>query len=96
MLQFKPHGISLPLVTFGSIAGLEVGTEAQFPDGGMGIVTPSDTNPYGGSATGAYNWVIVSAFPPPRYARTCRTSVNSASKAPGTTSTSCTNKCARS
>ena len=39
MLQFKPHGISLPLVTFGSIAGLEVGTEAQFPDGGMGIVT---------------------------------------------------------
>lgn len=29
--------------------------------GGMGIVTPSDTNPYGGSATGAYNWVIVSA-----------------------------------
>ncbi|MDH3993171.1 MAG: hypothetical protein OEV47_09670, partial [Gammaproteobacteria bacterium] len=39
MLQFKPHGISLPLVTFGPIAGLEVGTEARFPEGGMGIVT---------------------------------------------------------
>lgn len=39
MLQFKPHGISLPLITFGPIAGLEVGTEAQFPRGGMGIVT---------------------------------------------------------
>ncbi len=39
MLQYKPHGISLPLVTFGPISGLEVGTEAQFPGGGMGIVT---------------------------------------------------------
>jgi V/A-type H+-transporting ATPase subunit B len=39
MLQFKPRGISLPLITFGPITGLEVGTEAQFPGGGMGIVT---------------------------------------------------------
>jgi V/A-type H+-transporting ATPase subunit B len=39
MLQFKPRGISLPLVTFESIAGLEVGTEARFPRGGQGIVT---------------------------------------------------------
>lgn len=29
--------------------------------GGMGIIQPSSTNPYGGSATGAYNWVIVAA-----------------------------------
>lgn len=29
--------------------------------GGMGMIQPSSTNPYGGSATGAYNWVIVSA-----------------------------------
>ena len=39
MLQYKPYGVSLPLVTFGPIRGLEVGTEAHFPDGGMGIVT---------------------------------------------------------
>lgn len=29
--------------------------------GGFGGVQPSATNPYGGSATGAYNWVIVRA-----------------------------------
>lgn len=29
--------------------------------GGLGIVQPSSTNPYGGSATGAYNWVLVRA-----------------------------------
>lgn len=27
--------------------------------GGFGGIQPSTTNPYGGSATGAYNWVIV-------------------------------------
>lgn len=29
--------------------------------GGFGGIQPSSTNPYGGSATGAYNWVVVSA-----------------------------------
>ena len=29
--------------------------------GGFGGIQPSSTNPYGGSATGAYNWVIVRA-----------------------------------
>lgn len=29
--------------------------------GGYGGIQPSSTNPYGGSATGAYNWVIVQA-----------------------------------
>ncbi len=29
--------------------------------GGRGGIQPSSTNPYGGSATGAYNWVIVRA-----------------------------------
>jgi V/A-type H+-transporting ATPase subunit B len=39
MLRFKPRGIALPLLTFNPIAGLKVGTEARFPDGGQGIVT---------------------------------------------------------
>lgn len=29
--------------------------------GGFGGIQPSATNPYGGSATGAYNWIIVRA-----------------------------------
>lgn len=29
--------------------------------GGRGIIYPSTTNPYGGSATGAYNWAVVQA-----------------------------------
>ena len=39
MLQFKPTSITLPLLNFGPIADLEVGTEAFFPNDEMGIVT---------------------------------------------------------
>jgi V/A-type H+-transporting ATPase subunit B len=39
MLQFKPTGVDLPLLNFRAIANLEVGTEALFPNGDMGIVT---------------------------------------------------------
>lgn len=37
------------------LAGAAVGA------GGRGVVFPSSTSPYGGSATGAYNWAIVQA-----------------------------------
>ncbi len=39
MLQFRPTAISLPLVNFGPISNLEVGTEALFPGDQLGIVT---------------------------------------------------------
>lgn len=39
MLQFRPTAIALPLVDFGPIGNLEVGTEARFPGGELGIVT---------------------------------------------------------
>jgi hypothetical protein len=40
------------------IIGLYGGPQGQ---GGFGGIQPSSTNPYGGSATGAYNWVVVRA-----------------------------------
>ncbi len=39
MLRYRPTGITLPLVSFGPIPHLQVGTEARFPGGQIGIVT---------------------------------------------------------
>lgn len=43
---------TLPFVITG-LAGGQPGA------GGFGVVRPSDTNPYGGAATGAYAWMLV-------------------------------------
>ena len=43
---------TLPVTIVGLYGGV-------FGAGGFGGIQPSSTNPYGGSATGAYNWVIV-------------------------------------
>ena len=39
MLRFRPQGVTLPLVSFGPIPQLQVGTEARFPGNELGIVT---------------------------------------------------------
>ncbi len=39
MLRFRPRGVTLPLVSFGPIPHLQVGTEARFPGDEIGIVT---------------------------------------------------------
>jgi len=39
VLRYKPQGVTLPLISFGPIPQLRVGTEALFPGGELGIVT---------------------------------------------------------
>lgn len=58
-------GAYLDLGTIGTGATLPFRIEAlyggSFGAGGVGGIQPGSTGPYSGSATGAYNWVIVSA-----------------------------------